>query len=140
MLADQSMSSMRPFLVSALRDWILANGMTPHLRANTQDPGISIPVHLVASGPGVVFNVAPKAVDDFRCKDDGVSFGATFNRSYCSVFLPYSAVEAIYAQETGRGMVMPEEDAPPPPGDTPVAPDSSSGPPAKSRSHLRVVK
>lgn len=139
---DGQMSSMRPFLVVALRDWIIANDMTPHLKASTKWPGVILPGHLVSAHEEIVLNVGPRAVSGFRCEDHGISFGATFNHTYSSIFIPYGAIQAVYARETGRGMEMPEEIM------TPSDDDGAARSPAdngarkggKSRAHLRVVK
>ena len=74
--------------------------------------------------------------------NQGVGFMARFGGVSQSVYVPVGAVLAIYAQETGPGMMLPDDggevggdDSPDEP---PSGPDPGGEPP--KRSHLRVVK
>lgn len=50
--------------------------------------------------------------------------------------LPIAAVQAIYAQETGQGMMLPKDNE----AAGPEQPDPGPGAEAAKRSHLRVIK
>ena len=57
-----------------------------------------------------------------------------------SVRIPVAAVLAIYARETGQGMIFTDEDAPPPQGGPPDQPSSPDAGATGTRPRLTVVK
>ncbi|GAB2491101.1 ClpXP protease specificity-enhancing factor [Arenimonas alkanexedens] len=133
------MGSNRPYLLRALNEWICDNGMTPHLLVDAVREGVQVPASVVKDGR-VVLNIAPRAVAHLVVDNREVRFMARFGGVSQSVVVPVTAVLAIYAQETGQGMMLPEDGA--------LMPDESPEPPsgpdaggdAPRRSHLRVVK
>ncbi|ODS63513.1 MULTISPECIES: ClpXP protease specificity-enhancing factor [unclassified Arenimonas] len=134
------MGSNRPYLLRALNEWINDNGMTPHLLVDATSEGVQVPASSVKDGR-VVLNIAPRAVAQLHIDNQGVGFLARFGGVSQSVYVPVSAVLAIYAQETGQGMMLPDDgsgeagEGPEPP----AGPDGGGGEPPR-RSHLRVVK
>lgn len=130
------MSSNRPYLVRAMYEWISDNGLTPYLLVDAAIDGVQVPQQAVKDGR-VVLNIAGRAVAQLDLGNDEIRFMARFSGVSQSVRVPLPAVLAIYAQETGQGMMLPqgEEEAEPPPA---TPPDDDSEPPR--RSHLRVVK
>ena len=153
------MSSHRPYLLRALVEWINDNGMTPHLMVDAGVPGVQVPASAVKD-ERVVLNIAERAVMRLHIDNDAVSFTARFSGVSFPVNVPIAAVLAVYARETGQGMVLPDEvvaapasaavetPATPAPATAPAAvPDASEPPPegpapagAGKRPHLRVVK
>ena len=143
------MSSQRPYLLRALNEWIADNGMTPHLLVDATQAGVQVPASAVKEGK-VVLNIAERAVVRLMIDNDAVSFTARFGGVSQPVYVPISAVLAIYSRETGQGMALPEDvthdadtgeesgdDAPA--TDTP--PDDHTPPPGGKRPpFLRVVK
>ncbi len=128
------MTSSRPYLIRALYDWIIDNGMTPHLLVDAEFPGCEVPRQYVNEGR-IVFNVNPSAVNGLTLGNEFVMFDARFSGTPMNVTIPVMAVLAIYARENGRGMVFNEEE----PGETP--PPEPSEPASKTtRPALRVVK
>ncbi|WP_449284214.1 ClpXP protease specificity-enhancing factor [Luteimonas qiangzhengi] len=144
-----AMTSHRPYLLRALYEWIADNGMTPHLLVDAEQPGVRVPAHTVKDGK-VVLNVAERAVVRLQLDNDSVRFSARFGGVSHPVDVPMAAVVAIYARETGQGMVLPEDvggPQPDPDGNPPPSPDgdgNGDGPGAEptspKRGHLRVVK
>jgi len=147
--ASSRMTSHRPYLLRALNEWIADNGMTPHLLVDATQAGVQVPASAVKEGK-VVLNIAERAVVRLMIDNDAVSFTARFGGVSQPVYVPISAVLAIYSRETGQGMALPEDvthdadareessdDAPttdtPPDDDTP--PSGCKRPP-----FLRVVK
>jgi stringent starvation protein B len=57
-----------------------------------------------------------------------------------SVLIPVAAVLAIYAQETGQGMMLPEDGTGTLPPDEPIEPDPAPGDGPRRGGHLRIVK
>jgi stringent starvation protein B len=147
--ATLRMTSHRPYLLRALNEWIADNGMTPHLLVDATQAGVQVPVSAVKEGK-VVLNIAERAVVRLLIDNEAVSFTARFGGVSQAVYVPVSAVLAIYSRETGQGMALPDDvahdpdagggdDDQPPSPDTP--PDDDAPPPAGKRPpFLRVVK
>ncbi|RPE81090.1 ClpXP protease specificity-enhancing factor [Vulcaniibacterium tengchongense] len=155
------MTSHRPYLLRALYEWIVDNGMTPHLLVDATRAGVQVPTHAVKDGK-VVLNVAERAVSRLEMDNDAIRFSARFGGVSHPVSVPVPAVLAIYARETGQGMFFPEEageegaeaseqnerdDATPPTlSAVPSEPspdgdgDGPSAPSPRRGGHLRVVK
>ena len=142
------MSSHRPYLLRALYEWIVDNGMTPHVLVDAGQPGVRVPQQVVKDGK-VVLNIAERAVAGLQMDNEAIRFSARFGGVSHPVDVPVAAVVAIYARETGQGMVLPEDIAGGPPSDpdddppsSPDGDDDGPGPdaPPPKRSHLRVVK
>ncbi|AKC87463.1 ClpXP protease specificity-enhancing factor [Pseudoxanthomonas suwonensis] len=142
------MTSYRPYLLRALTEWINDNGMTPHILVDAGVAGVRVPPGVVREGK-VVLNIADRAVVGLRMDNEWIEFAARFGGVSQPVSVPVAAVLAVYARETGQGMVLPEEaaggshahaerdpdvDGP----DTP--PEGPADPTPGKRPHLRVVK
>lgn len=125
------MTSNRPYLVRALYQWVVDNGLTPHLLVDARDADVVVPRDQVKDDR-IVLNISPQAVPDLSIDDDVVRFHARFSGRSMAVNVPVRAVLAVYARENGRGMVLPPEG--PDDGGTP-APGKGEGRPS-----LRVVK
>jgi len=153
------MTSYRPYLMRALYEWIADNDMTPHILVDAGVPGVRVPKHTIADGR-VVLNIAERAVARLQMDNERITFSARFGGAPHQVIVPIDAVLAIYARETGQGMALPADTAPPKPAAEPAAPtatatasapiavaaqdtDSPSPPPERTsprRGHLKVVK
>ena len=109
-MTDESplMTSHRPYLLRALYEWIADNDMTPHLLVDATREGVQVPMHAVSEGK-IVLNVAQQAVSGLEMTNERIRFSARFGGVSQSVSVPVPAVVAIYARETGQGMVLPEE-------------------------------
>ncbi len=126
------MTPSRPYLIRALYQWIIDNQMTPHILVNAEHPRAEVPQQFVENGK-IVLNIGPSAVQGLVAENDAVSFSARFSGHSMQIYVPTSAVLAIYARENGRGMVFSEEDDEPPAPETPD--DDGTKKPA-----LRLVK
>jgi stringent starvation protein B len=87
----------------------------------------------------VVLNVAARAVAQLDLGNREIRFLARFGGVSQTVIVPVSAVLAIYAQETGQGMMLPDDTT----ALTPDAPEDPPEPPAdgaRKGGHLRVIK
>jgi stringent starvation protein B len=140
-----AMTSKRPYLIRAMYEWIGDNGMTPYLLVDAGMPGVRVPSHSVKDGR-VVLNIAPRAVSQLELGNEQIRFMARFGGVSQQIVVPVIAVQAIYAQETGQGMMLPEDDAMATAEagvdaqdiDESDRPDDNGGPP--KRGHLRIVK
>ncbi len=132
------MTSSRPYLIRAMYDWIVDNGMTPHLLVNAEMEGVVVPRQYVDDGR-IILNIAPAAVGSLSLGNDCIGFSARFGGAPMEVTLPVPAVMAIYARENGQGMMFSEGDEGGG-GDGTSSDSRASGKPASSRSHLKVIK
>lgn len=132
------MTSNRPYLLRALYQWIGDNDMTPHLLVDATRDGVLVPLSGVKDGR-VVLNIAARAVTKLELGNRDIRFLARFGGVSQSVIVPMAAVLAIYAQENGQGMMLPEDGALLPPDDPDDSPDPGSDAPKKG-GHLRVIK
>jgi stringent starvation protein B len=132
------MTSNRPYLLRALYEWIGDNDMTPHLLVDATFEGVVVPLSAVKEGR-VVLNIAARAVSHLDLGNREIRFLARFGGVSQSVIVPVTAVLAIYAQETGQGMMLPEDGAMLPDDGPDDTPEPGSDVPKKG-GHLRVVK
>lgn len=102
------MTSNRPYLLRALYEWINDNAMTPYILVDAGHPGVQVPQQAIKDGR-VVLNIAARAVSQISLGDAEIGFLARFGGVSQHVRVPVGAVLAIYAQESGQGMTMPEE-------------------------------
>jgi len=136
------MTSSRPYLVRAFHEWIIDNNMTPYIVVNATMPGAKVPQQYVDDGR-IILNIAVTATDHLVIDNSRIEFKASFGGKIQTVLAPINAIEAIYAKETGKGMIFSEDDeGTPPPDNTPPSSDSSDNTKdtGGKKSHLRVVK
>ncbi|MBK1645569.1 ClpXP protease specificity-enhancing factor [Thiocapsa imhoffii] len=122
------MTSSKPYLIRAIYEWILDNGMTPHLVIDVRYPGVVVPTEFVEDGR-LVLNVAPSAVRSLVMGNEHIQFNARFSGVARDVYFPVEAVLGIFTRENAQGMVFPE--AAYPTSDEPLASpfrDVSDGP------------
>ena len=133
------MSSNRPYLLRALYEWIGETDMTPYLLVDAGREGVPVPHPTIKDGR-VVLNIAARAVAQLELGNREIRFMARFGGVSQSVIVPVAAVLAIYAQETGQGMMLPEDGGMLPPDDPSDEPPGVPGDGPKRGGHLRVVK
>lgn len=102
------MTSNRPYLVRAYYDWILDNGMTPHLVVDATYSGVVVPVEHIKDGQ-IVLNVSPTACGNLVIGDVDIEFDARFSGVPRHLVVPANSVLAIYARENGAGTMFPRE-------------------------------
>ena len=132
------MTSSRPYLLRALYEWIVDNGMTPHVLVDAARDDVEVPSAAIRDGK-IVLNVSPGAVRDLVMDNDCVSFVARFSGVTHGINIPAEAVMAIYARENGQGMMFPEDD-----GDGGGGPEGDGngddGDSSSKKPNLKVVK
>lgn len=126
------MTSVRPYLVRALVDWIVDNGQTPYLVVDCSIAGVQAPAERAESGK-LVLNVSAGATRNLAIGDDWLTVDCRFGGQPVHVRSPVGAVVAVYARESGMGMAFEAED--PADGPPPDPPRSRPGGPK-----LTVVK
>lgn len=131
-----AMTSSRPYILRAIHQWIVDNGMTPHLLVNSGFPGTRVPEQYIENGK-IILNISTRAVSDFHQDNDWVMFQARFGGRSQEIVIPVAAVLAIYAKENGKGMVFGQDDNGG--GDAPP-PQPPAGTPKPGKPRLQVVK
>jgi stringent starvation protein B len=122
-----------------MHEWISDSGCTPHVVVDAGVPGVDVPRQYVKDGK-IVLNVSWSATAQLTLGDDELSFSGRFGGASMLVRVPMAAVLAIYARETGQGMIFSDEGAPPPGGAPPETPPSPEPRGGATRPHLKVVK
>jgi len=102
------MTSSRPYLLRALNEWIVDNGLTSHIVVDANQEHVVVPLDFVEAGK-IVLNVSPFAVQNLAIENDFVTFSARFSGQAMNISVPIAAIMAIYAKENGQGMVFAEE-------------------------------
>lgn len=102
------MNSNKPYLLRALNEWILDNGLTPHLIVDVTDENVQAPAEAVRDGK-LVLNISPQATRHLDMGNEAVNFETRFGGKPYPIFLPMDAVMAIYARENGQGMMFARE-------------------------------
>lgn len=136
-------ASTKPYMVRAIYEWCVDNGLTPHLMVAV-DGNTRVPMGYVKDGE-IVLNINYSATKDLQLENAAISFSARFNGVPSNIYIPMTAVRGIFARENGQGMffeaekqnapsIAGEQDIQPPPDGEPPAP------PPKGRPSLKVVK
>ncbi|WP_301098073.1 ClpXP protease specificity-enhancing factor [Otariodibacter sp.] len=102
------MKPLRPYLYHAYYNWFIDNDHTPYLLVNAEYPDVDVPIEFVREGK-IVLNVSPRSIGQYNVTDEFISFNARFQGMLRDIYVPFGAVEAIYAQETGDGVMFQAE-------------------------------
>jgi stringent starvation protein B len=137
-------TSRRPYLLRAMHEWMTDNQQTPHLVVDAMGNGVEVPRQFVQDGK-IVLNISYHATNGLTMSNEHVEFNARFGGQTHYVRVPIHAIQGIYARETGQGMIFSDEDAPPPPDNTPdtggsAAEGAATKAAPRARPQLKVVK
>ena len=122
-----------------MHEWICDSGCTPHLVVDATADGVDVPRAYVKDGK-IVLNVSMSATAQLKLGNDEVSFSGRFGGASMHVRVPIAAVLAIYARETGQGLVFSDEDGAPTPGSPEPTPPDATPPEPGRRARLTVVQ
>ncbi|MGZ8095010.1 MAG: ClpXP protease specificity-enhancing factor [Methylosarcina sp.] len=126
------MTSLKPYLIRSLYEWITDNHLTPHLLVNAEDNNAVLPLQFAEDGR-IILNIRPEAVQGLSLGNDIIEFNARFSGKAMHLVVPVAAVLAIYAKENGKGMIFdPEDDS--------DHEDDSPGKKPPGKPNLRVIK
>jgi len=141
-----ALTSTKPYMIRALHEWCMDNGLTPHLlvAVNAQT---RVPMGYVKDGE-IVLNLNYAATKDLLIGNDAITFSARFGGVSQNLYVPIDAVRGIFARENGQGMFFQAEaeSSPQPEGvesgaespESAVEPDKK--PPADKKPSLKLVK
>lgn len=102
------MKPLRPYLYHAYYQWLIDSNLTPYLLVDTQYPNVDVPVEYIRDGK-IILNISPSSIGQYNVNDESISFNARFQGMLRDIYIPFGAVEALYAQETGDGVMFQEE-------------------------------
>jgi stringent starvation protein B len=128
------MTPLKPYLIRSIYEWIVDNGLTPHLLVNAEYPGVVLPTDFVENGR-IVLNIRPEAIQGLMLGNEEIQFNARFSGRAMRINTPTKAVLAIYAKENGKGMIFDAEE-----GDGDETPPEQPQPRVSQKPQLKVVK
>ena len=102
-MTSSKITPQKPYLVKAMIDWVVDNGLTPHILVDTTVPFVQVPQEFIDNNK-IVLNIAPQAVGEFRIDHVWISFFTRFSGKEYFIQLPIGAVVAVYASENTQGM------------------------------------
>lgn len=126
------MTSLKPYLIRAVYDWIIDNKSTPHLLVSAEHNKGNLPQGYIEDGK-IVLNIKPQAVEAFSLGNGLIEFNAKFGGKPELIVVSINAIMAIYAKENGKGLVFDPE---------PLSANESpqETPPPSGKPTLRIVK
>ena len=140
------LTSTKPYMIRALHEWCMDNGLTPHLlvAVNAQT---RVPMGYVKDGE-IVLNLNYAATKDLLIGNEAITFSARFGGVSQNLYVPIEAVRGIFARENGQGMFFQAEAeaSPRPEGIEPDAEASGAAvkpekkPSADKKPSLKLVK
>lgn len=102
------MLSSRPYIARALYEWLIENDNTPYVVVDAMQEDVVVPRQFIQNGQ-IVLNVAPSAVRDLDISNEMITFNASFSGEPMQVWVPITALVAVYSKENGAGMVFGHE-------------------------------
>lgn len=103
------MKPLRPYLYHAYYNWIIDNDLTPYLLVDTNYPDVDVPIEFIQDGK-IILNIAPRSIGQYVVDDEAIRFSARFQGMLRDLYIPFGAAVALYAQESGDGVMFQEEE------------------------------
>jgi stringent starvation protein B len=101
-------TSTKPYMVRAMHEWCVDNGLTPHLLVAVNSK-CRVPMAYVKEGE-IVLNLNYSATKDLQIDNDAIVFSARFGGVAQSLYVPMGAVKGLFARENGQGMFFETSD------------------------------
>ena len=105
------MTSLQPYFIRALIDWIVDNDCTPYAVIDCAVEGAERFVEY-ATEDKLVLNLSATATRGLLVDDDTLSVDCRFHGRPVHVSVPVGAVCSVYAQENGMGVLFDVEKMP----------------------------
>ncbi len=132
------MTSVKPYFVQALHEWITDNGLTPLVVVDATYEGVIVPADAVEDGK-VILNVSYEATENLQMDEEFLSLNARFSGKSHALFIPMESISAIYARENSKGMMFEVEHRESHSDDEDSEKDESINKKKTSKSHLKLV-
>jgi len=100
-------TSTKPYMIRAMHEWCVDNGLTPHLLV-ALDALTRVPMAYVKDGE-IVLNLNYSATKNLLIGNDAITFSARFGGKASDLYVPLHAVRGIFARENGQGMFFQPE-------------------------------
>ena len=127
------MTTTKPYLIRAIREWAIDNGLTPQILVDTSLQEVQVPQQFITDGQ-IILNIGGQAAQMHEMTNERLRFSARFRGAPFEVNVPVKAVLAIYARENGQGIFFKDPETPP-------EPDSGNEEKAtRSKPNLKLVK
>ena len=105
---EKTLSPKRPYLLRAYYDWLLDNELTPFFVVDAEYFGVDVPREYVKDGQ-IILNLSPIATGNFILNNKEIQFSARFSGVSRNICVPMGAAVAIYARESGDGVMFEPE-------------------------------
>ena len=103
--APQVAGSTKPYLIRAIYDWTLDEGLTPQVMVDVSVEHVVVPLNYVKDGK-IVLNLHPSSVRGLEVGNQYLMFSARFAGRAEDITIPIDAIVAVYARENGQGIVF----------------------------------
>lgn len=123
----------KPYLIRAIREWAVDNGLTPQILVDASVEDVQVPQQFVTDNQ-IILNIGGQAVQMHEITNERLRFSARFRGAPFEVNVPVAAVLAIYARENSQGIFFKEAE------EQPEADAESGGKPPGNKPHLTLVK
>ena len=110
MATSLPVTSTRPYMLRAMYEWCVDNGLTPYVVV-VVDGSVRVPMEFVQNGE-IVLNVSMGATSNLQIGNEYLDFKARFGGVARDISVPVGRITAIYARDNGQGMTFPVEAAP----------------------------
>ncbi len=97
----------KPYLVRAIYQWAVENNLTPHILVDATCEEVEVPGQYVTDG-SIIINIHPQSVQGLELGNEYILCSARFSGRIHDLTVPVDSVMAIYARETGTGIVLAE--------------------------------
>lgn len=97
--------SSKPYLIRAIYEWLVDEGLTPYLAVDAKQPGVVVPQEYVRNGC-IVLNVAAHVVNKLILGNEFIEFQARFSGVVKSLSIPVVAVTAMTSKESSQGITF----------------------------------
>lgn len=99
-------------MMNALYQWAADSQLSLRVVVNTNIEGTQVPQHLIVDG-SILLSLKPSAVIDFNVDQEAMTFGASFSQQPYQIYIPITAVKAMFVKETEQGMTFDESETTP---------------------------
>ena len=129
----------KPYFLRAMHQWIVDSGSTPYMVVDVNAADVEIPPGYAQDGK-LVLNISYEATSGLDLGAEAVQFDARFGGVSRHVRVPMAAILAVYAHESGQGMLF-DAEGEPQDGEPGGAASGGDGPkPAGKKPTLKVIK
>jgi len=128
----------KPYFLRAMHQWIVDSGSTPYMVVDVNAADVEIPPGYAQDGK-LVLNISYEATNGLDLGAEAVQFDARFGGVSRHVRVPMAAILAVYAHESGQGMLFDAEGEPQDGEPGGAAPDHGGPKPGKKPT-LKVIK